>query len=191
MDVVHPGSSPFTRVDRRELGYDTRQVDGFLTRARRSYDTENPDGAMTGNDVRAVSFDPVKGGYEPRVVDAALDRLEDVFARRERDHLIATQGEDAWLRRIGRSAAILRGRLHRPEGERFRRPTKRNSASYDVHDVDRLCNELLRYLEQDAPLSVDVVRRAVFGEAHGAEGYEESQVDAFLDRVVELMAGID
>ena len=36
-------------------------------------------------DVRAVSFDPAKGGYDAAAVDAALDRLEDVFARRERE----------------------------------------------------------------------------------------------------------
>jgi DivIVA domain-containing protein len=47
------------------------------------------------------------------------------------------------------------------------------------------------YLEHDKPLSVDSVRRAVFRPAVGPEGYEEAQVDAFLDRVVELMAAID
>jgi hypothetical protein len=31
----------------------------------------------------------------------------------------------------------------------------------------------------------------VFREARGADGYEENQVDMFLERVVELMAGID
>ncbi|MFJ6001912.1 DivIVA domain-containing protein [Arthrobacter sp. NPDC092385] len=192
MDVARPGSSPFARVGRREFGYNTRQVDRFLTKARRHYNAEDPArDTITSNDVRAMAFDPVKGGYEPQAVDAALDRLEDVFAQRERDHLIATQGEDAWLRQIGRTAAVLRGRLHRPAGERFRRPTKKNSPSYDVGDVDRLCDELLRYLEQDMPMSVDVVRRAVFREARGADGYEENQVDVFLDRVVELMAGID
>ncbi len=191
MHVARPGSSPFARVGRTEFGYNTRQVDRFLTKARGYYNADNPDGAITSKDVRAMAFDPARGGYEPQAVDAALDRLEDVFALRERDHLIRTQGEDAWLRQIGRSAAVLRNRLHRPAGERFRRPTKKDTPSYDVEDVDRLCDELLRYLEHEAPLSVDVVRRAVFREARGADGYEENQVDVFLDRVVELMAGID
>ncbi|TKV27916.1 DivIVA domain-containing protein [Arthrobacter sp. NamB2] len=192
MDVARPGSSPFARVGRREFGYNTRQVDRFLTKARAHYNAEDPDGdAITSRDVRATAFDPAKGGYEPQAVDAALDRLEDVFAQRERDHLISTKGEDAWLREIGRTAAVLRNRLHRPPGERFRRPTKRNSPSYDIEDVDRLCDQLLQYLEDDLPMSVDVVRRAVFREARGADGYEENQVDGFLDRVVELMAGID
>ncbi|MCU1633148.1 MAG: hypothetical protein JWM61_1800 [Micrococcaceae bacterium] len=192
MDEARPGSSPFARVGRREFGYNTRQVDRFLTKARGYYNAEDLDSeAISSNEVRAMAFDPAKGGYEPQAVDAALDRLEDVFAQRERDLLISTKGEDAWLRQIGRTAAVLRRRLHRPAGERFRRPAKEKSSSYAIEDVDRLCDELLQYLEDDVPMSVDVVRRAVFREARGADGYEENQVDVFLDRVVELMAGID
>ena len=191
MDVARPASSPFARVGRRDVGYSPRQVDRFLTKARGAYNAEDPDGAVTSSDVRAMAFDPARGGYDPQAVDAALDRLEDAFAQRERDRLIATKGKDAWLREIGRTAAVLRGRLHRPAGERFRRPDGAKTASYNIEDVDRLCDELLQYLENNAPMSVDVVRRAVFREARGADGYEENQVDVFLDRVVELMAGID
>lgn len=192
MEVARPGSSPFARVDRRRVGYNMRQVDRFLTRARRCYNLDDPDGeVITSAEVRSTAFGRAKGGYEPQAVDAALDRLEDVFAQRERDRFIEENGEDAWLRGIGRTAAILRRRLHRPAGERFRRPTRVRSTSYDVEDVDRLCDELLGYLENSVPMSVDVVRRAVFREVRGNEGYEESQVDAFMDRVVELMAGID
>ena len=57
--------------------------------------------------------------------------------------------------------------------------------------MDNLCHDLIGYLEEDQPLSVDNVRRAVFRPAKGKDGYEETQVDAFLDRVVELMAAID
>ena len=86
---------------------------------------------------------------------------------------------------------VLRARLHREPGERFRRPSKKNVPSYNVADVDALCDRLIQYFEEDVPLSVDEVRRAVFGRAEGAEGYEENQVDAFLDRTIELMAAID
>jgi DivIVA domain-containing protein len=182
----------FERVQRNEYGYNAKQVDQFLKRARVSLET--PTAAVhviTSADVRTVSFDPVKGGYAAAVVDAALDRLEDAFARRERDELVAAKGEDAWLREIGRLSGILRGRLHRPDGERFRRPAKRKARSYNTVDVDNLCHDLIGYLEEDRPLSVDNVRRAVFRSAAGKDGYEENQVDAFLDRVVELMAAID
>ncbi|WP_299165395.1 DivIVA domain-containing protein [uncultured Arthrobacter sp.] len=192
MDGARNGSSPFARVARREYGYNARQVDKFLTRARTFYNSDGTDGEpVTSSDVRTTAFDPARGGYEPRAVDAALDRLEDVFAQRERDTLIESNGEQAWLMRIGRTSAVLRGRLHRPPGERFRRPSRKNAISYDIDEVDALCDALLGYFENDMPLSVDVVRRAVFREAVGQDGYEETQVDAFLDRVVELMAAID
>ena len=182
----------FERVARTDYGYNAKQVDQFLQRARVSLETPaeavHPIGSA---DVRSVSFDPVKGGYSATAVDAALDRLEDAFARRERDELIAQHGEEAWLRQIGQLSGTLRGRLHRPDGERFRRPVKKKARSYNTRDVDRLCKDLIGYLEEDKPLSVDNVRRAVFRQAVGKDGYEETQVDAFLDRVVELMAAID
>lgn len=192
VDIQRQIPASFERVPRNEYGYNAKQVDQFLQRARVSLET--PKAAthvIKSGDVRAVSFDPVKGGYSAAVVDAALDRLEDAFARRERDELIAASGEEAWLREIGNLSGILRGRLHRPDGERFRRPSKSKARSYNTVDVDRLCRDLLGYLEEDKPLSVDNVRRAVFRPAVGKDGYEENQVDAFLDRVVELMAAID
>ncbi|WP_458779039.1 DivIVA domain-containing protein [Arthrobacter sp. D3-16] len=192
LDIHRQIPASFERVERSDYGYNAKQVDQFLQRARVSLET--PEAAaqpVTSAVVRAVSFDPVKGGYSAAVVDAALDRLEDAFARRERDELIAAHGEEAWLREIGDLSGILRGRLHRPDGDRFRRPSRNKVRSYNTVDVDRLCHELIAYLEQDKPLSVDNVRRAVFRPAVGRDGYEETQVDAFLDRVIELMAAID
>ncbi|MBT1002651.1 DivIVA domain-containing protein [Paenarthrobacter sp. DKR-5] len=191
VDEQQRAATPFARVDGNEYGYNPKQVDDFLRRARAYYTSADKNAAaVTSHEVRSTSFDPAKGGYDAQAVDAALDRLEDVFAQRERDELIASKGEEAWLAQIGRISAVLRARLHRPDGQRFRRP-KRRVRSYSTADVDRLCNELLGYFENDKPLSVDVVRRAVFQPAKGAAGYEETQVDAFLDRVVELMAAID
>lgn len=192
VDIQRQIPASFDRVQRNEYGYNAKQVDEFLQRARVSF--ENPHAAadvIRSADVRAVSFDPVKGGYAAAGVDAALDRLEDAFARRERDDLIADRGEDAWLREIGKLSGLLRGRLHRPDGERFRRPSGSRGRSYNTVDVDNLCRDLIGYLEEDRPLSVDNIRRAVFRPAKGKDGYEETQVDAFLDRVVELMAAID
>ena len=192
MDNQRQIPASFDRVERNQYGYNAKQVDHFMQRARVSF--ESPQSAarpVKSADVRAVSFDPVKGGYAAAGVDAALDRLEDALARRERDDLVAEGGEEAWLREIGRIAGMLRGRLHRPDGQRFRRPAKAKARSYNSTDVDDLCHELIGYLEQDKPLSVDHVRRAVFRPAVGRDGYEENQVDAFLDRAVELMAAID
>ncbi|MBT2513126.1 DivIVA domain-containing protein [Arthrobacter sp. ISL-30] len=192
VDIRRQIPASFQRVERGKYGYNAKQVDQFLKRARVSFEAPSTEPHKIGSiDVRAVSFDPVKGGYDASDVDAALDRLEDAFARRERDELIEAQGEEAWLRQIGRLSSILRGRLHRPDGERFRRPAGKKARAYNIDDVDGLCHELIGYLEEDQPLSVDSVRRAVFRQAKGQDGYEETQVDAFLDRVVELMAAID
>ncbi|WP_155848430.1 DivIVA domain-containing protein [Arthrobacter sp. 35W] len=191
VEEIDRTEAPFGRVASKDYGYNVKQVDQFLDRARAFYTSEDTSHkALTSHEVRAVSFDPAKGGYEARAVDAALDRLEDVFVQRERDELIAAKGEDAWLLQIGKIASVLRGRLHRPDGERFRR-AKGRVASYSTDDVDALCVELVKYFEEDKPLSVDVIRRAVFAPATGAAGYDEAQVDAFLDRVVEMMASID
>ena len=185
-------NSKFKLVGPKEIGYNVKQVDVFLDRARSYFLNADTEGkAITSHDVRTASFDPARGGYSAQAVDAAMDRIEDEFVLREKELLIGAEGERAWMIKIGKTASVLRARLHRPDGERFRRPTRKNTQSYNIDDVDVLCRELLTYIEDNGELSVDVVRRAVFAPTKGAEGYEESQVDAFLDRVVELMAAID
>jgi len=188
-DADH-GLFPYVAAD--EFGYDPAQVERFLHIARATYEgSVADDDVITSSVVRRTTFDPARGGYQPREVDAALDRLEDVFAARERTALIEEQGHEGWIEGIAQVSGVLRARLHRPSGEKFRRPTHKNTPSYNVADVDALCDRLLEYFEKDMPLSVDDVRRATFGRAEGAEGYEENQVDAFLDRTIELMASID
>ncbi len=191
-DAQPAGRSLFPRVADDEFGYEPAQVERFLQRARATYETALPDDeVVTSAVVRRTTFDPARGGYEPREVDAALDRLEDVFAARERNAIIESEGHDRWIEGIAQVSGVLRARLHRAPGERFRRPARSGVSSYAIADVDALCDRLLEYFEQDVPLSVDDVRRATFGRATGEEGYEENQVDAFLDRTIELMASID
>jgi len=111
VDIQRQIPASFDRVQRNQYGYNARQVDEFLQRARVSFEAPSSAGrSIHSADVRAVSFDPVKGGYAAAGVDAALDRLEDALARRERDELVAERGEEAWLREIGRLAGVLRGR---------------------------------------------------------------------------------
>ncbi|MFJ3958644.1 DivIVA domain-containing protein [Arthrobacter sp. NPDC090010] len=181
----------FRRVERSTYGYSVAQVDDFMERARAIF--EDPENAtdLSSVEVRKVAFDAAKGGYEAAQVDHALDILEDAMARKERDALISEQGEEAWLGDVGRLSTLLRQRLYRADGEKFRQPSKVRTQGYAVTEVDALCRQIVDYLEHDHPLSVDDVRRASFAPAKGAEAYEEAQVDAFLDRVVELMAAID
>ncbi|MGO1319078.1 MAG: DivIVA domain-containing protein [Galactobacter sp.] len=190
----HPSEdapSLFARTGDSEFGYDPGQVERFLQKARLTYEGSESEDPITSAIVRRTTFDPVHGGYSPREVDSALDRLEDVFAARERSAVVAAEGHDHWIEGIAQVSGVLRRRLHRPAGERFRRPRRKNAPSYSIEEVDLLCDRLLDYFEHDQPLAVDDVRRAVFGRATGEEGYEENQVDAFLDRTIELMASID
>lgn len=180
----------FNRTGRVSQGYDTEQVDAFFARARESYEQAGVPSPLTSRDVRQVGFDLVRGGYDVGQVDAALDRLEDAFARREYDAMRQRLGAEGTLDELTKRAGSLRGRLVRPDGERFDRATGLAPA-YDVSDVDRLCRRLLGYFESGDPMSVDEVRRAVFRPRRGSRGYAEPQVDAFLDRVVEVMVAVE
>ena len=189
----------FARAGRFSHGYHPEQVDSFFQRARVAYEMRAAQGAgpvgpgvdgLTAHDVRVVAFDLVRHGYDVQEVDAALDRLEDALARREREGLVSREGEQALVSRLARRAQALHGRLVRPDGARFDRADGLEPG-YDVTDVDRLCQLLLGYFDDGHEMSADEVRRAVFRTRRGSRGYREAQVDAFLDRVIEIMVAVD
>lgn len=183
--------SAFPRMSGWKNGYDPKQVDSFFKRARESFERATPQpGDLDSRAVRTVGFDLVRKGYHVAVVDAALDRLEDAFAKQARDRLIAQSGQDAWVSELTRVAASLRGRLARPAGERFDSPA-RGILGYQIKQVDQLCERVNAYFTQGAAMSVDEVRRVLFRTAKGKKAYDEDQVDAFIDRVVEVMASVD
>ncbi|MET0977850.1 MAG: DivIVA domain-containing protein, partial [Paeniglutamicibacter terrestris] len=105
-DKAQPAPRPFECVGEKDFGYNTKQVDVFLARARATFNGEGDDDAIvTSHMVRRTVFPAQRGGYSAREVDGALDRLEDVFAQRERDAMINSSGEDAWLQQVGRLSA--------------------------------------------------------------------------------------
>lgn len=180
-------STSFERVSRFSTGYDVREVDEFLARARAAY--EGQDTGFSPTDITTVSFSTERGGYAMRVVDEALDRLSDAFSLRARDAAIASRGEDAWIRDLTRRAEVLKERLERPAGERFA-PAPDGHSAYDRADVDGLCDELVAYFAEGHPMSVDDVRRAAFRRKKGADGYSEAVVDVYLDHVADVMASV-
>lgn len=172
-------------------GYDPAQVDSFFKRARESFERETPQpGDLDARAVRTVGFDLVRKGYHVGVVDAALDRLEDAFAKRARDRLVAASGQESWVQELTRAAGSLRGRLVREPGTRFNHPDA-GIIGYDIAEVDDLCDRINAYFTQGHAMSVDEVRRVLFRTKKGTKAYDEDQVDAFLDRVVEVMASVD
>ncbi|MEE1618858.1 DivIVA domain-containing protein [Brachybacterium sp. J144] len=180
-------SNSFERVSRLSVGYDMREVDEFLARARTAY--EGRDASFGGADITSASFGTERGGYDMRVVDEALDRLSDAFALQARDDAIAEQGEEAWVAQLTRRAEVLRERLERPAGDRFS-PAAQGEPAYDKADVDALCDQLVAYFTDGLPMSVDDVRRAAFRRRRGPEGYREAVVDVYLDHVADVMASV-
>lgn len=182
----------FTRVGKRQWGYKTQDVDEYLDRAEadlhRTSGRNKP--LVSSSDVREVVFGRAKGGYVPADVDAALDQLEDAVARQENRAYIATHGIKAWEEEVGALSDLIFGRLERPDGHRFRRPSGANTRGYAVVDVDALCHAIVEELSTAEAVHPDRVRTAVFGPALREQAYEEQQVDAFLDALVQMLLAL-
>ena len=179
-------SDTFARAGRFSKGYDVEQVESFLNRARMAYEENGRGPAMTSWHVRTVGFDLVRGGYDVDAVDAALDRIEDAFARRAASRGEERSGSAAWQTQLRTQEQSLRAQLARPDGERFPRGSGME-LTYDIEAVDDLCQRIEESFAMGQPLPPDAVRLAVFKSRRGSRGYREASVDAFLDRVVELL----
>lgn len=176
----------FPRASRVSKGYDIEQVEDFLARARAAYEDTNRGPAMTSWHIRTVGFDLVRSGYDVEAVDAALDRIEDAFARREKQRGEERAGQAGWQNQLRSQENSLRSQLGRPDGERFPRGSGLE-LTYDADQVDELCLRVEESFASGRPLAPDAVRLAVFKSRRGSRGYREASVDAFLDRVVELL----
>jgi DivIVA domain-containing protein len=177
--VAAPSRLP--RVPRWVRGYDVGQVDAFLARALGH--------SLSAEAVRRVGFELRLGGYDVATVDAELDRLEDAAARAERDSARATLGERRFLQEVTGDAQAVRARLARAHGDRFARGAW-GTRSYDVEQVDVLCDEVADYLDGHTALTVERLRSAVFRPRRGARGYSEEAVDGFVDRVVAIISRV-
>lgn len=180
-------ASTFPRV-RRSEGYDIDEVEDFLEDARRAYTGDR--GAaqvVTAATIRQIGFTMRKNGYSPEHVDAALERLEDAFAARERERGLAEAGDQGWYQRARDDAQVLLNRCTRARGRRFKR-VGMLTVGYSVRDVDNFTDQVTRYLQQGEPLSVEEVRSVVFAPQKG--GYQEMQVDIVLDAVIDLLHAV-
>lgn len=181
-------STTFPRTRRSSLGYNVEQVEDFLEEARRAYDATQSDiPLLKSQDIRLTAFVMQKGGYSPRHVDAALERLEDAFAARERERAIATLGEQGCIAEARKNAQVILDRLVRPDRERFNR-TGAFVTGYNCGEVDQFARTLISYFQEGAPVTVDQVRTVVFHPQR--RGYDEAQVDLLLDAVIEVMLAV-
>ncbi len=181
-------STTFPRSRKSRLGYNVDQVEDFLEEARRAYTAaaDHPV-VLNAETIRTMAFAMQKGGYSTTHVDAALERLEDAFAMRERERVMAEEGGAAWYAKARSSAQTVLDRLARDEGHKFSRVGPLTTG-YLPKDVDAFAERMVGYFQHGKPLSVDQVRTVVFRTAK--RGYNEQQVDLLLDSVVDVMLAV-
>lgn len=175
----------FALTSGRERGYHRAAVDTFLASARRAFETGTDE--LGADDVRAASFPLVKGGYVVADVDAALGRVEDAFAARERERVVRTQGAEAWVEQARSDAQTILDHLARPRRRRFAR-TGILTFGYRIDEVDHVSTRIVRYLRDGDPLSAEQLRSAAFRMQRG--GYREEQVDALLDATIDVILAV-
>lgn len=179
-------STTFPRA--RKLGYDIDQVEDFLEDARRAYHAQPGEQSLvSAESIRQQAFAMRKHGYAPSHVDAALERLEDAFASKERDSAFRQVGDQAWYDEARGSAQVILDRVVRPRGRRFRR-VGWFTLGYSVRDVDKLTDQVSAYFQAGRPLSIEDLRTVSFDSQRG--GYHESQVDLVIDRVIQVMLAV-
>lgn len=179
------GGSAFRRAIGRTRGYDSDAVDAFLDRARAAFD--GADDAVDSRTIREAGFPLVRGGYDVPTVDAALARVEDAFAAREREHAVETVGPREWVNETKVLAQEILDRLSRDPKRRFRRVGFLRFG-YRIDEVDIVSRRIATYLQSGEGLSVEQVRSVAFRMQR--RGYSERQVDALLDGVVDVMLAV-
>jgi DivIVA domain-containing protein len=181
-------STTFPRTRNSRRGYNVDQVEDFLEDARQAYASDpNAPVTVNSNSIRQMAFAMQKGGYSALHVDAALERLEDAFANRERERSIQQIGDQAWYTEARTIAQEILARLGRPAGHRFDRVSILSSG-YNRKDVDAFAARLVSYFQEGKPMSVEEVRTVAFRPKKG--GYREAQVDLLLDAVTNVMLAV-
>ena len=182
------------RVPSRSWGYRAADVEALLLPLPRadSADGEHDDTVLPEPEqLRTATFRRQRGGYDPAEVDAAIDRLEDRAAVAHARRRVAEDGDQAWDDRMDRQHEQIYGRLRRPRGQRFRAPSSPSTRGYSAPQVDDLCEGVLEEIDRQQAPDIALIRGAVFDPACGRDVYEENQVDAFLDALLDLVSTLD
>ncbi|MDF7641238.1 DivIVA domain-containing protein [Bifidobacterium sp. ESL0784] len=187
---------------KRKWGYDVDQVNDFLERAHEMYDRN--DGELTQQDIQSAAFTFTKGGYVIAEVDAALARLEHAVVDKETARQIGGDGNVAWQARTQQLYSMVSNHAKRSHKDRFMRGEKKRP-SYDVKQVDRLIDQVIVKASDDlgvrslsseeakdlADLNSSTVANVIFTQRKGNHGYDERQVDYYLDACVQLLSRIE
>lgn len=194
--------SGIARAGKRKWGYDPAQVDGFLERAHALYDSEGA--KLTQRDIQDVSFDVAKNGYVISQVDAALSRLERAVVDKQTTWEISQHGRVTWKAQTEKLYQEIAKHAERAERERFRSGNAKQP-SYDKKQVDRLIDQIVdkaaaslgvdgvnpEDVRKLADLNANAVNNVVFTQRKGKKGYDERQVDYFLNTCVQLLSRLE
>ena len=159
-------------------GYDVAAVDAFIAAAQAG------ESFVSSNDIRAVAFPVVKGGYSTVEVDAALERFEDTVAEHEISELISRIGADGATAEVRAVAQDILNRIVLEPRKRFRRAPL-FAYGYNRTDVDEFTDRIRAFYTDRSLLSRSEVRGITFRPQLG--GYHEGQVDLLLDELVRVM----
>ena len=196
------GKSGIARAGKRKWGYDPAQVDAFLERAHALYDSEGMN--LTQHDIQNVSFDLRKNGYVIAQVDAALGRLERAVVDKQTTWEIAQHGRVTWKAKTEKLYHEVQNHAERNERERFKSGAPKQP-SYDKKQVDRLVDQIVDkaaaalgvdgVTEDDvrslADLNANTVNNVIFTQRKGKRGYDERQVDYYLNECVQLLTRLE
>ena len=126
--------NPFPLAEGKMRGYVPSEVDAYLELVKRTYESDpSLRTPVTASDIRTKGFKLTKRGYDPRYVDAALDRLEEVLFDRERRDFQTREGVAAWEKHVAQLRRELFGRMRRERTTRFKR-TSIFSSGYRIQD---------------------------------------------------------
>lgn len=196
------GASGIALVGKRKWGYDVPQVDEFLERAHKLYDSEGMQ--LTQKDIQNVSFEMRKGGYAIAQVDAALARLERAVVDKQTTWEITQHGRVAWKAQTEDLYRQIATHAQRPERKRFA-AGEGKQPSYDRKQVDRLIDQIVDKAaaelgvdgadrdqsKKDIDLNAQRVANVIFTQRRGKRGYDERQVDYYINACVQLLSRIE
>lgn len=194
-------TSALDRAGKRKWGYNVVQVDEFLERAHEMY--ENNDPQLSQEEIQLTSFDLERNGYVIGQVDATLIRLERAIVDKNTQTQIAEEGRRQWDQETLGLAQTLQQRAEAPNRQRFK-PGLRHHPSYDRKQVDLLVMQTWTRITQllGIPNTLDEVRNAdlitssrvanaIFTQRNAHHGYDESSVDAYLNRAIQVLTRVE
>jgi DivIVA domain-containing protein len=186
---------------KRKWGYDTAQVDAFLEKAHALYESDEP--RLGQGDIQNVSFELVMNGYVIAQVDAALARLERAVVDKRTTWEINQHGRVAWRAQTESMFKKYSEHAQRAHKERFKLG-KSKQPSYKCAQVDRLIDQITKKLSVElsqqrhsdeakdlVDLNAKRVSNVIFTQYRGKRGYDERQVDYFLNYAVQLLSRVE